>query len=145
MLTAVNNGHGRMAQFNCRELGGSGQWMQGGMNMVGDMFNYGLKNTVNNLCTELSNALANTQMLSVVPVGSTNSNQWWPSNLGNPFSSGAQNNIRYAMNKINNSYTDQSSTDCIIRLIEKIAKLHEAGTLTDEEFNTKKSELLCRI
>jgi hypothetical protein len=234
MLTAVNNGRGRMAQFNCRELGGSGQWMQGGMTMVGDMFNYGLKNTVNNLCTELSNALANTQIFSVVPVGSSSSNQWWPSNLGNPFSSGAQNNIRYAvfpnrlaiqldgqvtvyntfdnnitgisqqqgsnasltfssqygtiavntlpiisgsglplqkqtnfaqpiqtsnyfdqpninnannnvMNKINDSYTDQSSTDCIIRLIEKIAKLHEAGALTDEEFNTKKSELLCRI
>jgi hypothetical protein len=32
----------------------------------------------------------------------------------------------------------------IIKLIEKIAKLHEADALTDEEFNTKKSELLCR-
>ena len=34
--------------------------MSGGMTMVGDMFNYGLKNTVNNLCGELANALAST-------------------------------------------------------------------------------------
>jgi hypothetical protein len=45
MIVAVNNGGDTMAQFNCPELGGSGQWMQGGMTMVGDMFNYGLKNT----------------------------------------------------------------------------------------------------
>ena len=31
MLIAVNNGAGSMAQFNCPELGGSGQWMRGGM------------------------------------------------------------------------------------------------------------------
>jgi hypothetical protein len=42
MLFAVSNGGGTMAQFNVPELGGSGQWMQGGMTMVGDMFNYGL-------------------------------------------------------------------------------------------------------
>lgn len=97
MLIAVNNGGGAMAQFSCWELGGSGQWMRGGMTMVGDMFNSGLRNTVDNLCNELSNALANTQMLQAPPVGSRNSYQWWPADLGNPFSSGAQNNIRYAV------------------------------------------------
>ena len=85
MLSAVNNGGRSMAQFNCPELGGSGQWMQGGMTMVGDMFNYGLKNTVNNLCDELSNALGHTQMFPVVPAGTKNSNQWWPLDLGSPF------------------------------------------------------------
>lgn len=232
MLTAVNNGRGSMAQFNCPELGGSGQWMRGGMTMVGDMFNYGLKNTVNNLCAELSNALVNTQMFPVVPAGTPNSNQWWPTNLGSPFSSGAQNNIRYAvfpnrlaiqldgqvtvyntldnnisgvsqqqggnttltfssqygtiavntlpiisgpgmpaqkqtnfaqpannmgnsnsnienpknnMGNSNNNSTNSSSTDDIIMLIEKIAKLHQAGALTDDEFNSKKIELLSRI
>ncbi|MEA1919460.1 MAG: SHOCT domain-containing protein, partial [Campylobacterota bacterium] len=30
MIAAVNNGGGTMAQFNSPELGGSGQWMQGG-------------------------------------------------------------------------------------------------------------------
>lgn len=251
MLSAVNNGGGRMAQFNCPELGGSGQWMRGGMTMVGDMFNSGLKNTVNNLCTELSNALANTQMFPVVPAGSKSSNQWWPVDLGSPFSSGGQNNIRYAVfpnrlavelngqvsvydtldnnisgvsqqqgsdtsltfssqygtiavnslpiisgpgipaqkqtnfaqstpvsnqfdqpnngnvgnvdnnvtyneikntdtpdsisSSVNHSVIEQSSADSIIALIEKIAKLHAAGALTDEEFNTKKTELLSRI
>lgn len=97
MLIAVNNGSGSMAQFNCPELGGGGQWMRGGMIMVGDMFNNGLKNTVNNLCNELSNALANQQIFAPIPQGTPGSNQWWPIDLGQPFSSGSQNNIRYAV------------------------------------------------
>ncbi|MGB5447143.1 MAG: SHOCT domain-containing protein, partial [Psychromonas sp.] len=97
MLVAVNNGGGSMAQFNCPELGGSGQWMRGGMTMVGDMFNNGLKNTVDNLCNELANILSNNQIFPVIPAGTPGSNQWWPSDLGSPFSSGAQNNIRYAI------------------------------------------------
>lgn len=97
MLIAVNNGGGTMAQFNCPELGGSGQWMQGGMTMVGDMFNYGLKATVDNLCNELASALAQHQMLPVIPAGTPGSNEWWPVELGSPFSSGGQNNSRYAV------------------------------------------------
>jgi hypothetical protein len=97
MLVAVNNGGGSMAQFNCPELGGSGQWMRGGMTMVGDMFNNGLKSTVDNICNELANALANNQMFPVVKAGTPGSNQWWPANLGSPFSSGSQNNTRYAI------------------------------------------------
>jgi len=61
MLYAVMNGGGTMAQFNCPELGGSGQWMQGGMTMVGDMFNYNLKATVDSLCSELSGLLSGQQ------------------------------------------------------------------------------------
>ena len=30
MIGAVNNGGGSMAQFNCSELGGGGQWMRFG-------------------------------------------------------------------------------------------------------------------
>ena len=97
MIVAVNNGGGSMAQFNCPELGGGGQWMRGGMTMVGDMFNYGLKATVDNLCSEIANALATTQVFPIIPPGTPGSNQWWPGNLGQPFSSGAQNNIRYAI------------------------------------------------
>ncbi|MDB4837460.1 SHOCT domain-containing protein [Marinomonas sp.] len=97
MLISVNNGSGSMAQFNCPELGGSGQWMRGGMTMVGDMFNYGLKMTVDNLCNELSNGLANMQVFVPIPQGAPGSNEWWPGDLGQPFSSGAQNNIRYAV------------------------------------------------
>ena len=47
-----------MAQFTHPELGGSGQWMQGGMTMVGDMFNNALKAQVDGLCAELSRFLA---------------------------------------------------------------------------------------
>ena len=50
MLQAVVNGNGSMAQFSHPELGGGGQWMRGGMTMVGDMFNYGLKAKVDGLC-----------------------------------------------------------------------------------------------
>jgi len=95
MLVAVNNGGGNMAQFFCPELG-SGQWMRGGMTMVGDMFNYTLKSTVDNLCNELSNALANNQMFPPAPQGGVGGSHWWPGDLGSPSSSGAQNNIRYA-------------------------------------------------
>lgn len=95
MLASVNQGGGSMAQFYCPELG-SGQWMRGGMTMVGDLFNNALKNTVNNLCDELSNALANNQMFPPAPKGSSGGNNWWPGDLGSPSSSGSQNNIRYA-------------------------------------------------
>jgi len=97
MLVAVNNGGCSMAQFNCPELGGSGQWMRGGMTMVGDMFNHGLKATVDNLCSELADGLSNLQVFPIVPAGTPNSTQWWPSDCGVPFSTGAQNNTRYAV------------------------------------------------
>jgi hypothetical protein len=59
MLQSVINGNGSMAQFSHPEFGGSGQWMKGGMIMLGDMFNNGLKNSVSGLCQELSNLIAN--------------------------------------------------------------------------------------
>ena len=54
MLQSVINGNGSMAQFSHPEFGGSGQWMQGGMTMIGDMFNNYLKGRVDNLCAELA-------------------------------------------------------------------------------------------
>ena len=54
LLHALVHGQGTMAQFEHRELGGRGQWMLGGMVMVGDMFNHALKTAVDGLCTELS-------------------------------------------------------------------------------------------
>ena len=202
------------------------------MTMVGDMFNNGLKNTVNNLCSEISNALATTTIFPVVPPGTRASNQWWPTDLGTPFSSGGQNNIRYAIfphrlavesngqvtvydtldnniggvsqqqggdtsltfssqygiisvsslpivsgagnlssapqknfaepqtNHFKQTSPDLSapagmqtqlnqpqndSANIIIDLIEKLSRLHGAGVLTDDEFYTKKSELLSRL
>ena len=59
MLESVINGNGRAAQFNHPEFGGSGQWMQGGMIMVSDMFNNYLKGRIDGLCFELSGLVAN--------------------------------------------------------------------------------------
>ena len=57
LLSALMRGHGTMAQFDHRELGGRGQWMPGGMVMVGDMFNQALKATVDGLCVDLASLL----------------------------------------------------------------------------------------
>lgn len=230
MLVAVNNGGGSMAQFNCPELGGSGQWMRGGMTMVGNMFNQGLKMTVDNLCSELSRALATMQIFPTIPSGTPGSNQWWPSECGTPFSSGAQNNNRYAIfpgrlaveqngqvtvydtlnhniggvsqqqggdtsltfssqfgmvsvdqlpiisgpgtgaptvqtnfaeptvnkpivntatstdnNQTLSNNPTQASSNEIINLLEQLAKLRDAGAITEQDFNSKKIELLARI
>jgi hypothetical protein len=55
---ALLKGRGCMAQFNHPELAGSGQWMNGGMMMLGDMFNNGLKARVDGVCRELAAAIA---------------------------------------------------------------------------------------
>ncbi len=99
LLQAVANGNGTMAQFYHNELGGGGQWMMGGMTMVGDMFNHSLKARVDGLCMELSNLLQQNPFVPRPPSsgdrGGTGSN-WWPAEFGSPSSSGGQNNIRYA-------------------------------------------------
>jgi hypothetical protein len=100
MLDSVSLGGGTMAQFNISELGGGGQWMQGGMTMVGDMFNYSLKNTVNNLCGELSQLMYSQNIFEQQAPNTSSSGQnfgsWYPSEFGSPSSSGGQNNMRYA-------------------------------------------------
>lgn len=113
LLHSVQNGNGSMAQFSHPEFGGSGQWMRGGMIMIGDMFNNSLKNNVSNLCQELANLLANQPVIwqnnppqnpsnNTAPVSlfvaptSGNQGNWWPQGLMNPNSTGSQNNIRYA-------------------------------------------------
>ncbi len=119
LLEALVIGNSSMAQFNHPDLGGSGQWMLGGMTMVGDMFNHSLKAKVDGLCFELSNLL-NSQPFQPIPQstqfqnqGYSNQNQqqsnsgfslfipgsngnWWPDNLGVPSSVGASNNVKYA-------------------------------------------------
>lgn len=95
MLESVVNGNGSMAQFSHPEFGGSGQWMQGGMTMVGDMFNYGLKSTVDGLCNALSQALSSGRIH--LPSTSGAASSWWPQWLGSPSSTGAQNDSAYAV------------------------------------------------
>ena len=141
LLLALAAGQGTQAQFSHPDLGGMGQWSQGGMIMVGDMFNQGLKYRVDALCNELANLLRKDPALAAAPPswqsqsqsqsGGYNpansyqsqaggyqnqsggdfqsqgggvslfvrgpSNNWWPAELGAPSSSGAQNNMRYAL------------------------------------------------
>lgn len=122
MLFAVRNGNGTMAQFWHPEFGGGGQWMQGGMVMVGDMFNHALKGRVDALCNDLSGVLS--RQPGLLQTGSFQSqsqggagyqNQtaggfpgqsslfvpdpalhWWPAELGSPSATGAQNQVKYA-------------------------------------------------
>jgi hypothetical protein len=110
-----------MAQFSHPEFAGSGQWMSGGMIMLGDMFNNYLKGRVDSLCSEIANILANQPGLlqsgsfqSQSQGGSSHQQQatgamgtsslfvpdpedhWWPADLGAPSATGNQNNVRYA-------------------------------------------------
>ena len=111
LLDSLAYGNGYQAQFNHPELGGMGQWSQGGMIMIGDMFNQGLKYRVDGLCNELSGLLraqpsihaptGNWQLqgqggVSLFVEGAGSSNHWWPAELGDPASQGAQNDLRYA-------------------------------------------------
>ncbi|MFC7473276.1 SHOCT domain-containing protein [Dankookia sp. GCM10030260] len=100
LLRAVSNGGGSMAQFSHPELGGMGQWSQGGMTMVGDMFNNGLKYRVDSLCNEVAALLRESNPFVPAPMQGGGFNQgfgnWWPDGLGSPAASGAQNDMRYA-------------------------------------------------
>ena len=117
LLYALELGNGTQAQFNHPDLGGMGQWSQGGMIMVGDMFNQGLKHRVDALCSEIASLLRNQPPLHQPDArssqsqsqsgGSTgvslfirgsghSSNNWWPVELGSPASTGSQNNLNYA-------------------------------------------------
>jgi hypothetical protein len=99
LLSAVSLGNGNMAQFYHPELGGGGQWMRGGMTMVGDMFNSRLQSTVTGLCSELSSLLAAQPVFVPGPAqqgGLGSAQSWWPAELGQPSSSGGQNDARYA-------------------------------------------------
>jgi len=226
MLFAVNTGGGTMAQFSIPELGGSGQWMRGGMTMVGNMFDNALKARVDALCGELSQLLATGTVFPAAATGTPGgftSGTWWPADLGVPSASGGQNGARYAIFpstrrlaiQINGttrifdtgehriggvqqqqggpagtvSFTSQFGTfevaslhelgaaqvaetppaaapvappaapdsvaptaahasgdpATIIAAIESLAGLHQRGILSDEEFATKKAELLARL
>jgi hypothetical protein len=100
MLFAVHAGGGTMAQFTIPELGGSGQWMRGGMTMVGDMFDNALKARVDALCGELAQLLTTTTVFpasTAGAVGAFTAANWWPAELGVPSATGAQNDARYAV------------------------------------------------
>jgi hypothetical protein len=91
---ALRHGGGGMAQFNHPELGGMGQWAAGGMIMIGDMFNNGLKARVDALCRDLAAAPGPVPAAAGQQSGQTS--HWWPEGLGSASATGAQNDMRYA-------------------------------------------------
>lgn len=97
LLDALERSGGGQAQFNAPELGGMGQWSRGGMIMIGDMFNNGLKARVDALCTELAALVGNQGLFRPAPQGDTGSGGGWPADLGQPSSAGSQNDMRYAV------------------------------------------------
>jgi hypothetical protein len=122
MLVAVMNGNGQMAQFSHPEFAGSGQWMSGGMTMIGDMFNNYLKGNIQSLCADIASTLqqqgtlfqsgsfqsqsqngvdSQSQMSGGVRGNSSlfvpdPSQNWWPTDLGSPNATGSQNQTQYA-------------------------------------------------
>ena len=115
LLCALELGNGAQAQFNHPDLGGMGQWSQGGMIMIGDMFNQGLKARVDALCREIASLLRSQPALNrpeasqsqsqgggyagvslFIKGSGQSSHNWWPAELGSPASTGAQNNLHYA-------------------------------------------------
>ncbi len=97
---SIVTGKGSMAQFNHPELGGMGQWMKGGMTMLGDMFNHSLKSSVSNACEDLSAMFFNSAFVTrenIIPMyDNIQPTSWWPEEWGSPSMSGAQNDMRYA-------------------------------------------------
>ena len=219
MAQAISNGGGGMAQFDHPDLGGSGQWMRGGMVMIGDMFNRALASRVGALGNDLA-AWQAEQAQDIAPPNHADSDvgssHWWPAELQHPNSSGAQNNVRYAyfandrrlaIERVGivelydtgehriGGVSQQQRTDQVgglhfssqlgdvdlgslrrldqgtavsaqsapgnaaepaqppptadsreaLDLLSKLADLHARGVLSDDEFTTKKSDLLRRI
>lgn len=116
-LAALKHGGGTMAQFSHPAFGGMAQWSKGGMSMIGDMFNHGLKATFDAVMSDLSAALAQNperddtrhDAAQQSDTGSTQARSDgdthpapaqtsgpWPEEFGTPGSSGGQNDMRYA-------------------------------------------------
>lgn len=115
MLDAIVAGGGRMAQFDHREFGGSGQWMHGGMLMISDLNDHALRERIARLCDALAAWVANDPSLAVQSSGHGGQRQtqssggathtqdsrdrsprWWPEAFGAPDATGAQDGSRYA-------------------------------------------------
>ena len=98
LAEALEAGHGGAAQWNHPDLGGMGQWSGGGMLQIGDMFNAGLKARGGSALDDLakSKSAGSPANEAATPHGTGVSGHWWPSHLGTPSSTGAQNAMRYA-------------------------------------------------
>jgi hypothetical protein len=109
-LAALRRGSGSMAQFSHADFGGMAQWSNGGMSMVGDMFNTGMKDKLNGVMQALADSLGNGSIGRDQPGSSSGRGEGsleekhsqplqasrWPAAFGTPSSSGSQNDMHYA-------------------------------------------------
>lgn len=86
---AVQAGNGTAAQFSHPELGGMGQWMAGGMVMIGDFSKTHLQSTVMQICTAIAAHLQG-QRLAAQSAPAHAPSQQAQSQTQGPSSSGAQ-------------------------------------------------------
>lgn len=137
LLRAVAEGGGRMAQFSHPELGGPGQWMSGGLTMVGDMFNPALRARVEALAQAaaalLREATAPGPADGPGPEGTPEAGAPKPGTLGPELA------------EPDMPVPGPSPAADPLSLIERLAVLHRQGVLTAEEFVAKKTELLGRL
>ena len=101
MRDSMARGGGRMAQFDHPEFGGPGQWMHGGLLMIGDFANHDLKRRVGALCDALADRVDRDEATTArSPASATDhaaqDRPWYPPSLGRPATSGAQDAMRYA-------------------------------------------------
>lgn len=94
MIRAVDAGWGGMASFDHPEFGGPGQWMQGGMVMLGEPFNHSLRAKVDALCNEIAGVYETDGPLT--EHGARSATPAWPESLGTPSASGSQGDLYYA-------------------------------------------------
>ena len=148
VLDALKAGGGRMAQFNHPDLGGMGQWSQGGMTQVGDMLNQALKERVGALCTTLAGqlqGLADGPLAAPTPAA--------PAQARDAQAAPAPSAPAPAWDAGQSSQTDLAgeakpgppALDDPLALIERLAGLRQKGILSEDEFALKKTELLGRL
>ena len=123
VFDALAAGGGRMAQFNHPDLGGMGQWSQGGMTQVGDMFNQKLKERVGALCATLAGQL---QELAEGPLAPQAADAAQPG-------------------PVNEAEPGRPAAGDPVALIERLAGLRQKGVLPEAEFAAKKAALLGRL
>lgn len=114
LYDAVAAGGGHMAMFDHPELGGPGQWMRGGMILLGQASNHALKARVDALCHEIGDRVIRSadtpapwqqqtqrsgRPEAVSAAGASrfeSGGAWWPRALGTPNATGSYPNGRYA-------------------------------------------------
>ena len=141
LLRAVAEGGGRMAQFSHPELGGPGQWMAGGLTMVGDMFNPALRGKVEALAQAAAALLREATGPGPAAGGAPEPEMPSPK-MPEPKMSepGAPEPELPAT-----AASEPSPGTDPLSLIARLAVLHRQGVLTAEEFVAKKTELLGRL